>query len=364
MKIGILTYHRAHNYGAMLQAYALRTYLHNQGHDVEFIDYWPDSHNKQYTLFKPIRGKSLYFKILNIISDSVTLIRRTIRMNKFNNFRKKHLGINDSIKYTTNKEPIIERYDCVVVGSDQIWRTQEYEGKHVGIDSMYLCTNIPNTTRCISYAASMGIISLTSEDEHVIRTSLKNFNTILVRENSLKQLVESLGYSAHVVLDPTLLLTKQQWDQLIPSHRYSQKPYVLFYELMPSQEALAFAKKKALSLNCELLIMDSIIHTLPRKNHISYASPIEFMHAIRDAEFVIATSFHGTAFSIIFEKQFITIGLKKNADRVKTLLQQVGIPEQYQDLPIETSKINYKEVNTTLQTIREHSQQLLVKSIQ
>ena len=75
MKIGILTYHRAHNYGAMLQAYALRTYLHNQGHDVEFIDYWPDSHNKQYTLFKPIRGKSLYFKILNIISDSVTLIR-------------------------------------------------------------------------------------------------------------------------------------------------------------------------------------------------------------------------------------------------------------------------------------------------
>ena len=364
MKIGILTYHRAHNYGAMLQAYALRTYLHNQGHDVEFIDYWPDSHNKQYTLFKPIRGKSLYFKILNIISDSVTLIRRTIRMNKFNNFRKKHLGINDSIKYTTNKEPIIERYDCVVVGSDQIWRTQEYEGKHVGIDPMYLCTNIPNTTRCISYAASMGIISLTSEDEHVIRTSLKNFNTILVRENSLKQLVESLGYSAHVVLDPTLLLTKQQWDQLIPSHRYSQKPYVLFYEVMPSQEALAFAKKKALSLNCELLIMDSIIHTLPRKNHISYASPIEFMHAIRDAEFVIATSFHGTAFSIIFEKQFITIGLKKNADRVKTLLQQVGIPEQYQDLPIETSKINYKEVNTTLQTIREHSQQLLVKSIQ
>ena len=364
MKIGILTYHRAHNYGAMLQAYALRTYLHNQGHDVEFIDYWPDSHNKQYTLFKPIRGKSLYFKILNIISDSVTLIRRTIRMNKFNNFRKKHLGINDSIKYTTNKEPIIERYDCVVVGSDQIWRTQEYEGKHVGIDPMYLCTNISNTTRCISYAASMGIISLTSEDEHVIRTSFKNFNTILVRENSLKQLVESLGYSAHVVLDPTLLLTKQQWDQLIPSHRYSQKPYVLFYELMPSQEALAFAKKKALSLNCELLIMDSIIHTLPRKNHISYASPIEFMHAIRDAEFVIATSFHGTAFSIIFEKQFITIGLKKNADRVKTLLQQVGITEQYQDLPIETSKINYKEVNTTLQTIRQHSQQLLVKSIQ
>ena len=364
MKIGILTYHRAHNYGAMLQAYALRTYLHNQGHDVEFIDYWPDSHNKQYTLFKPIRGKSLYFKILNIISDSVTLIRRTIRMNKFNNFRKKHLGINDSIKYTTNKEPIIEHYDCVVVGSDQIWRTQEYEGKHVGIDPMYLCTNIPNTTRYISYAASMGIISLTSEDEHVIRTSLKNFNTILVRENSLKQLVESLGYSAHVVLDPTLLLTKQQWDQLIPSHRYSQKPYVLFYELMPSQEALAFAKKKALSLNCELLIMDSIIHTLPRKNHISYASPIEFMHAIRDAEFVIATSFHGTAFSIIFEKQFITIGLKKNADRVKTLLQQVGITEQYQDLPIETSKINYKEVNTTLQTIRQHSQQLLVKSIQ
>jgi polysaccharide pyruvyl transferase WcaK-like protein len=364
MKIGILTYHRAHNYGAMLQAYALRTHLEDQGHDVEFIDYWPNSHKKQYTLFKPIRGKSLYFKILNFISDYVTFVRRIIRMNKFNNFRKTHLGINNPIKYPTNKEPIVEHYDCVIVGSDQIWRTQEYEGKHIGIDSMYFCTNIPHTTRCISYAASMGIISLTPEEEQQICTYLHRFHSILVRETSLKQLIDSLGHSAQVVLDPTLLLSKQQWNKLLPSNRYHPKRYVLFYELIQSKEALIYAEKKARSLNCELLIMDSIIHTLPRKNHISYASPIEFMHAIRDAEFVIATSFHGTAFSIVFEKQFITIGLKQNADRVKTLLQQVGISEHYQELPTEVQNINYKEVHTILQTLRQHSQQLLQDSIQ
>lgn len=364
MKIGILTYHRAHNYGAMLQAYALRTFLQNQGHIVEFIDYWPDSHKSQYTLIKPIRGKSLYFKILNFVSDGLTLIRRAIRMKKFNEFRNVHLGINHLIQYSSNDNIIQEQYDCVIVGSDQIWRTHEYEGKHVGIDPMYLCANIPHSTRCISYAASMGIIALTAKDEELMRTYLQKFSTILVRENSLKQLVENIGYTAQVVLDPTLLLSKQQWNKLIPPQRYHQKKYVLFYELMPSKEALTFAVKKAQTMNCELLIMDSIIHTLPRKNHISYASPIEFMHAIRDAEFIIATSFHGTAFSLIFEKQFITIGLQKNADRVKTLLQQLGILEHYQDIPLELQDINYDKTNTILHSIRQKSQQFLLDSIQ
>ena len=80
MTIGILTYHRAHNYGAMLQAYALKTYLQENGHQVDFIDYWPDSHKKQYTLIKPIRGKNTYYKLLNIVSDLITLIRRFLRI--------------------------------------------------------------------------------------------------------------------------------------------------------------------------------------------------------------------------------------------------------------------------------------------
>ena len=86
MKIGILTYHRAHNYGAMLQAYALRTFLREQGHQVEFVDYWPKSHQKQYVLIKPIRGAGFINQAINLISDCLTIIRRYIRMQKFNKF--------------------------------------------------------------------------------------------------------------------------------------------------------------------------------------------------------------------------------------------------------------------------------------
>jgi hypothetical protein len=89
MKIGILTYHRAHNYGAMLQAYALRSFLREQGHQVEFVDYWPKSHQKQYVLIKPIRGAKFINKAINLVSDCLTIIRRYIRMQKFNKFRPK-----------------------------------------------------------------------------------------------------------------------------------------------------------------------------------------------------------------------------------------------------------------------------------
>lgn len=363
MKIGILTYHRAHNYGAMLQAYALRTFLQKQGHWVEFIDYWPDSHRKQYTLIKPIRGNSITNKFINIISDSLTLIRRYKRIKQFENFRNKYLDITEHIRYTSNTNPILERYDCVIVGSDQVWRTQEYEGKYIGFDAAYFFQNILYKTRCISYAASMGIISLTPEDKKQLQQYLNKFNSILVREDSLKQLINSILLPAHVVLDPTLLLSHKEWNALLPKTRYYNKSYILYYELIQSKEALIYAKKRARAMNCELLIMESIIHTLPRKHHISNASPIDFMHAIRDAEYVIATSFHGTAFSIIFEKQFVTIGLKKNADRVITLLKQLHISEHYQDIPADIPNIDYDATNNILNDLRQQSQYLLLNSL-
>ena len=136
----------------------------------------------------------------------------------------------------------------------------------------------------------------------------------------------------------------------------------MYYELKPSKEALHFAQLKAKELGCRLLIMDARISLYPRRGHISHASPIDFLHAIRDAKYIIATSFHGTAFSIIFEKQFQTIGLHKNADRVITLLQHMGISEHYQEHPKEVEDINYNKLTQQLHTIKLHSINLLLKA--
>lgn len=364
MKIGILTYHRAHNYGAMLQAYALRTFLREQGHQVEFVDYWPKSHQQQYVLIKPIHGNGFINKIVNLIADCLTIIRRYIRMQKFKHFASNYLELKSQIKYTSPDSSIESGvYDYIIVGSDQVWRTQEYEGKYVGFDPMFFCQNVPQTTRCITYAASMGIISLNDNDRQLFQQYLNVFDTILVRENSLKELINSLNYDADVVLDPTLLLTCEQWNKLLPKSRYHQQRYVLYYELIQSKEAMFFAVDKAKSMSCDLLIMNAQVHTIPRKNHISNASPIDFLHAIRDAEFVVATSFHGTAFSIIFEKQFITIGLSKNADRVKTLLQHLNLSEHYQSHPKSINEINYVDIRPFYNKIKAKSENLLLSAV-
>jgi hypothetical protein len=126
---------------------------------------------------------------------------------------------------------------------------------------------------------------------------------------------------------------------------------------------MVFAVDKAKSMSCDLLIMNAQVHTIPRKNHISNASPIDFLHAIRDAEFVVATSFHGTAFSIIFEKQFITIGLSKNADRVKTLLQHLNISEHYQPHPASINNIDYTNIRPLLDKMKSKSQNLLLSAL-
>ena len=355
MNIGILTFHRAHNYGAMLQAYALRTVLQNAGHQVEFVDYWPHSHQTHYQLIKPIRGKDLIAKIKNIIFDTLTFTRRFKRINQFERFAKYYLGVPKQVKYPQDQPKISDTYDLVVVGSDQIWRNHIIAQHYIGFDSVYFCQNFTTKMKCITYAASMGIINLTSAERSDFTRYLQTFNTLLVRENKLRDLIDECGYQAKVVLDPTLLLSKKQWNKLLPSTRFQQRKYVLFYNLLTSEEALMYAKQKAQTMNCELLILDSAIQLLPQKGHISYASPIDFIHAIRDAEYVIATSFHGTVFSIIFEKQFQTTGLGKNADRVVTLLNSLGISERYSESAEVTSAINYLDVIPRLSELRNAS---------
>lgn len=208
------------------------------------------------------------------------------------------------------------------------------------------------------------MIQLSNDDENSLKNYFNRFSRILVCENSLKRVVEQLGFETTVVLDPTLLISKEQWNQLLPQNRFYRKKYVLYYELMKSKEALQLAKDKAKELSCKLLIMDAAIPLIPKRGYISYASPIEFMHAIRDAEYVIAISFHKTAFSVIFEKQFITIGLNKNADRVQTLLSQLDIEEHYQENPLNVIDIDYAKIEKKYYDLVVKSTKALLTSIQ
>lgn len=367
MKIGILTYHRSHNYGAVLQAYALKTFLSNQGHDVEFIDYWPNYRKGMYDLadFSFIKDKDLNFpqKIKRLIRLVLVYPGKKNRYKRFQKFIKHHLGIYGNAKFKTGEE-ITGNYDSTIYGSDQIWRYNHFE-TFEGFDPVYW-GEFPkkNKSKKIAYAASMGIIENTTQNSIYLKTYLRNFNAISVREKELQELLQNFTDKtvAHV-LDPVFLLSATQWLKFSSQNQKSKKKFILFYHLNYSKEAIKLTNKIARRNNYSVIEIRGGV--TPFTNPFKYKQtlgPIEFINLIFNASFIVSTSFHGVAFSIIFRKKFFALGLKNNSIRVTSLLEELRIPERYLD-NLEninfSGNINYDLVESLLNKKKENSVRFL-----
>jgi hypothetical protein len=365
MRIGILTYHRAHNYGAMLQAYALRTFLQNNGHEVCFIDYCsPGLHNEYKVLRSPRYKAFTKDYVIGLIALCLTLIRRWKRHRIFLSFARKYLSVPKRPKYSENNFIIDENIDLCIVGSDQVWRNRESDGSLIGFDDIYFGTAIPIEIPCISYAASMGIINLSEADKEYLREKLPRFCSLLVREQSLKKTLHPLGFESEIVCDPVMLLDKKQWNAILSKRRFSANPYILYYEVLESKEVLRSARRFAKSCGLELKVIRARVHVLPIKGVKQTYSPIQLVQAIRDAEFIITTSFHGTAFSILFEKQFYTMGLMQNSNRVVSLLEKLELSDRYVgSIPDKRVDIDYGKVKESLQPFIDESVERLNRNI-
>lgn len=365
MKIGILTYHRAENYGALLQAYALKTYLKNLGHNVEFVDYWPEYHVEHYRIFSFLR-----FRRCNI-SDKVKYLLKFflwggpkyLRKYRLQSFMKKYLGLNSIPLYQTDNEKTVQ-YDLVIYGSDQIWRKQGINGNQ--FNPWYFGSSNVVANSKVTYAASMGVIETNKEDESFLKKSMKQFDHISVREVDLCEYLNGLGISSEIVCDPTFLLTKEEWRKLIKPTKKKDK-YILLYNLLQMPESVKFAEllSKTTGLPVkEINMRHSFSHTLSTR-YISCASLNYFLELIDNAEYVVSNSFHGVAFSVIFEKQFFAVGMGNRANRVVSLLQTLGIQERYflnsEYIPL--SDINYMEVNERKDEMVEQSTKFLKRNI-
>ena len=349
MKIGILTYHRSNNYGALLQGIALREVLSRIGHQVTFIDYWPAYHRHMYALFsvrwmmahKEFIGKMRYLK--NCI---VYLKNRKKRKNNFDAFIKENVE-----PYTS---PMDEEYDVIVHGSDQIWRKQPEIHAY---NPVYFGKHQIKSNRKISYAASMGILPKDEFDKNLVKGFLQNLDAISVREESLLALVKELGYSnATHDLDPTLLLPSDYWV-----NKFDLKPscehYALYYKIQNSfdiNELRRYAESKGLKLK----IIHSKANIAESEVNITMAGPQQFLQMIYGAEMVFTSSFHGLAFSLIFNKPFYASFVKK-AGRAESLLEAVDLPNRLlkpkDAIPSNFSDIDYNVVNRRLQDLRNAS---------
>lgn len=328
MKIGILTYHRAENYGALLQAYATMTFLRSLGHEVSFVDYWPQYHYDYFKLFPwfQVKKRRHIKKLLYLLKLVIWIRPRNLRKNNLIRFMHEHLGLSKYASYNKSSDST-ERFDAVVYGSDQIWRKQNLGG--VGFDDWYFGSNNIKADRKIVYAGSMGVIQSSIRDDEYVKTMMENFNNISVREKDLQTYLSSLGVQATLVSDPVFFLSYVQWKNLVGQYKQKKK-YILFYNLLNSKESLRVAE--TLKRETKLPIVEitkkmSFKHLGNR--YQTTASVEQFLQLIDGAEYVVSNSFHGVAMSVIFRKQFYAAGMGERANRVKSLLEQINLSERY-----------------------------------
>ena len=332
MKIGILTYHRAHNYGAVMQAIATRYVYESMHHDVSYIDYWPDYHKAGYQLFSTYIFRlipSIKGKIIYSIEQLINLKRNIQRKKLFDIAIKKYIT-----PYCVNY-PSNVNFDIVIYGSDQIWRKQSTGA----FNPVYFADNPIDALRHVAYAASMGTICSKEEDKSFLKEKLKKFHMISVREESLAQLVGSVGYESKVVYDPTLLLSKDEWNEIIPTKRMIQDDYLLFYNMQ--KDAFCYEAIQQLAKSKGLKLIEIRPDSSHQKNVFSLIGPEEFISLIRYSSFIVTSSFHGLAFSIIYEKQFIC-SYSEKSDRAITLLTSLGLIDRF----VTPQKESFQEIDT------------------
>lgn len=328
MKIGILTFHRANNYGAFLQAFALKHYLETLEHHVEIVDYWPKGHSDVYQLLNPNwRHQSFLQMIKILISFILGYTRKKKRKEKMEYLVQKYFSLPLTPKYSKPEELAVLDYDCVVYGSDQIWWKSTILG-YEGFDPVYWGEYINPNIRKVTYAPSMGIIDLSKDDKIQIQKWLKNFDAISVRETELCQEISQLTEkNISIVLDPVFLLSKEEWSKYcVPINR---RKYILYYNLLPSKEADNLVKELQKKWDCDIVEIAGYGKLQKRgKRYVQTADAFEFISYIKNAKFVVTSSFHGVVFSILFEKQFYVVGMGNKVGRVRSLLQQLGIEER------------------------------------
>lgn len=350
MKIGILTYHRSHNYGALLQAVALRVSLLHQGHDVYFIDYWPKYHQDMYSVF----DKTLFRRLP--LKNKFAYLFSTVRERKG---RKKRIEairpfITEYIEPYCKPYDEKDEYDVVIYGSDQIWRKQRGIGYR--LNPVYFGQNKVKSYKKVSYAASMGNIDLNKKDYEDIKAWLSDFSLLGVRENNIFNILKELHFeNVCLNLDPTLLLTANQWADVIRPKRLVNDKYAVLYQIKKAfdeKRVQEFCKQKGL----RLIVIPSGYSFKERHSEFVFASPADFISLFMYADFCFVASFHGLAFSINFGRQFLA-SFATATDRAKTIVSGLGLDNRlvppFDRFPENLPEIDYSDVNAKLNALRK-----------
>lgn len=358
----LITCHNIKNYGAVFQTYATTVIFREMGYQITIIDYQRPGTDEKGFRKKILEESRLAHKPgIKYIFPAVLHISFSKMENVFTEFQHKYLPLTQRC-YLTEKElaedcPDAELY---ISGSDQIWNS-DINGR---IERAYYLSFVPEDKKKISFASSFGKTALREEEKDETAALLQRYDWLTTREESGAEIIWNLGLQAEAVLDPTLWITRTQWEEIAEPVK-KPKHYILVYQLHQNVEMDQYIKKLEKAYHMPCLRIDLYYHYMIKSGrHIVCPTPGQVITLIRNADYIVSDSFHMTVFAIIFHKQFISIYSKNSFhDRIAHILRKLNLESRhltsYSDLDTLRKPIHYNAVNAVLQDKVLGTRQLL-----
>jgi hypothetical protein len=374
MRVGVLTLvGRKFNYnlGAILQAYALQKTLKDLGIDASLIDFTPSEPSLLKIALNKLKQKGFKYivrrvgSLLKLKLNSVLTSDRKLeakREEKRSQFINTHFNFTKPFKNLGELSNSELEFDAYIVGSDIVWHPRM-------LDLEVYLLGFVKSGRKISYAASVAE-RIPSNLCPLYRKHLLNFDSISVREKtSAKFLSECLGFEPEIVVDPTMLLTAKDWKKLSKKpENFAEKPYILVYDLYRSNEIVPRIIKIAKKNNWEIVCYNYRVAKKYKLTSFYDFDPFEFLWLIQNAESVMTTSFHGTVFSVLFEKPFYSVDPNLSSFRITDFLEMLSLDSRFVQDPAKISSLSFEDVDFSeakdkIKRERERSLQFLKEAL-
>lgn len=333
MKVSVVCIYYNRNYGSVLQSLALNNYLEKLGCEVNVI---------------PFKDNAGIKEKLDILIDlklpklfDLEIVKRKIREKKarkaatcvdeeylkgvktrekaYSRFVKEYFDVPETVLSRSELTGFVQDSDAVIVGSDQLWTPHDI------LIGYHTLNFVPNRIKKISYATSFGVKELpTVHIKRKAKKFLSNIDEISVREIQGKQIIENLGVDkpVQVVVDPTMILTKEEWDEMVPSTKIVEGKYIFCYFLGNNPEHREFARRAKEQLRLNIVALQHMDEYVAGDGEYADKvlydiNPSQFVALIRDAELVLTDSFHGSVFSVLYHKKFFVLNRHKE-DEVRS----------------------------------------------
>lgn len=371
-KVGIVTFFSNYNYGSVLQAYALSQFLFQKGYDAEIIDYQNKKNlfnikMRLSTIFSRLWVFLIHPNIWKLTLDSRKKAKNSIRKLSNETIIQYDIFLKDKLKPYKKFYHRESDFDFFICGSDQIWQIAA-----PGLNKVFFL-RFTNPQKRIAYAVSLGSTVVPQYNAKQFKKYVNSFHAISVRENASKKMIKNIcNQDVTHVIDPTLLVGREFWDNILSKTAFKQN-YVLCYfldECKNSGYIMDLAKKS----NLEVLWVETGV-TYPTGSRSIIPSPFEFVSLIKNADYIFTDSFHACCFSSLFEKNFYVIhrnyqGYPAQHVRIEELLSMIQMNDREFNSCIEIkelqpiSKERYSDANVSICKLRNISSQFLINALE